>query len=137
MVSHDGEHYSTNRFRLGVRLTERRPKLVLGALNERMLHLAGELADGVLLNYLPAISGAVVRRTGPCRARPPPDAPVVAAPSTPTCTSGCVTPDRPSEPARKDLFSYAVVPAYARAFERAGFGEEVAAITEAHGTPGP
>ena len=53
-VSFDGDHYRTSRFRLGVRLGDRRPKLVLGALNERMLRLAGELADGVLLNYLPA-----------------------------------------------------------------------------------
>lgn len=53
-VDHDGEFYVCKGFRLGVRLGERRPKLVLGALNEKMLRLAGELADGVLLNYLPA-----------------------------------------------------------------------------------
>ena len=34
--------------------------------------------------------------------------------------------------ARRDLFSYAVVPAYARAFERAGFAAEVAAVRAAH-----
>ncbi|MEZ5372074.1 MAG: LLM class flavin-dependent oxidoreductase [Microthrixaceae bacterium] len=53
-VKHEGEHYRFGSVRLGVRLRERRPRLVLGALNRRMLHLAGELADGVLLNYLPA-----------------------------------------------------------------------------------
>jgi hypothetical protein len=36
------------------------------------------------------------------------------------------------EAARRDLFSYAVVDAYARSFERAGFGEEVAAVRKAH-----
>ena len=34
--------------------------------------------------------------------------------------------------ARRDLFSYAVVDAYARNFERAGFGDEVAEIRERH-----
>ena len=53
-VSFAGDHYQVDRFRLGVRLGERRPRIVLGALNPRMLALAGELADGVLLNYLPA-----------------------------------------------------------------------------------
>ena len=53
-VSFQGDFYEINRFRLGVRLDERRPKIVVGALNEGMLRLAGELADGVLLNYIPA-----------------------------------------------------------------------------------
>ena len=34
--------------------------------------------------------------------------------------------------ARRDLFSYAVVDSYARSFDRAGFGDEVAAIRAAH-----
>ena len=34
--------------------------------------------------------------------------------------------------ARKDLFSYAVVDAYARNFERAGFGDSVAEVRERH-----
>src|SRR5690606_5160877 len=36
------------------------------------------------------------------------------------------------ELARRDLFSYAVVDAYAANFERAGYGDEVAAIRERH-----
>src|SRR6185436_7659205 len=53
-VTFQGDHYQCNRFRLSVRLGERRPKVVVGALNPGMLALAGEVADGVLLNYLPA-----------------------------------------------------------------------------------
>ena len=53
-VDFAGDFYQVKGFRLGVRLGERRPKIVVGALNPRMLALAGELADGVLLNYLPA-----------------------------------------------------------------------------------
>ncbi len=130
-VSHDGDHYATNRFRLGVRMTDRRPKLVLGALNERMLRLAGELCDGVLLNYLPA--SAVPWCIQQVR-----EGEAAAGRTHGECTVhayvhvGVCDPTPAAEPARKDLFSYAVVPAYARAFERAGYGDEVAAITEAH-----
>src|SRR6476661_7699737 len=53
-VSFDGDFYRVSRFRLGLRLGDRKPKIVLAALNEQMLRLAGEVADGVLLNYLPA-----------------------------------------------------------------------------------
>ena len=53
-VTFAGDFYSVKRFRLGVRLGERRPKIVIGALNPKMLQTAGEIADGVLLNYLPA-----------------------------------------------------------------------------------
>ena len=53
-VSFAGDHYAVDRFRRGVRLGERRPKIVIGALGPGMLRLAGEVADGVLLNYLPA-----------------------------------------------------------------------------------
>ena len=53
-MSFKGDFYEVSRFRLGVKLGERRPKVVIGALNPGMLQLAGELADGVLLNYLPA-----------------------------------------------------------------------------------
>ena len=53
-VDFAGDFYQVKGFRLGVRLGERRPKIVIGALNPKMLALAGEVADGVLLNYLPA-----------------------------------------------------------------------------------
>ncbi len=53
-VDFAGDFYQVKGFRLGVRLGERRPKIILAALNPAMLRLAGELADGVLLNYLPA-----------------------------------------------------------------------------------
>lgn len=129
-VNFDGEFYRCSRFRLGVRLGERRPKLVLGALNERMLRVAGELADGVLLNYLPA--SAVpwcieqVRAGEAAAGRPPGDCTVYAYVHVGVCDrSGAV------ESARKDLFSYAVVPAYAKAFARAGFDEEVAGVQRA------
>ena len=84
-----------------------------------MLRLAGELADGVLLNYLPAShvpwSVEQVRAGG--------DATVYAYVHAGVCER-----DEGIDKARRDLYSYAVVDSYARNFERAGFGDEVAEI---------
>ena len=129
-VDHDGTFHRVNGFRMGVRLGDRRPELVLGALNERMLQLAGEMADGVLLNYLPAtaVPWCVEQvRLGEARAGRPPG----------TCTVfayvhvGVCDPDQARPLARRDIWSYAVVPAYATAFERAGFGDEIAELRAA------
>ena len=122
-VDFDGDFYTVKGFRLGVRLGERRPKIVIGALNERMLRLAGEIADGVLLNYLPAShvpwSVEQVRKGG--------DATVYAYVHV-----GVGDRAEAAEPARRDLFSYAVVDAYARNFERAGYGDAVAEVRARH-----
>jgi probable F420-dependent oxidoreductase len=129
-VTFDGEFHRVSGFRLGVRLGERRPKLVVGALNERMLWLAGERADGVLLNYLPAsaVPWAVQQvRDGEVDAgRPPGSCTVYAYVHVGVCDR-----ERARPMARKDLYSYAVVDAYARAFERAGFGDEIDALRRA------
>ncbi|MBS1839123.1 MAG: LLM class F420-dependent oxidoreductase [Actinobacteria bacterium] len=131
VVSFDGDFYRASRFRLGIRLGTRRPKLVLGALNRRMLHLAGELADGVLLNYLPAsaVPWCVeqVRAGESAAGRPPGTCTVYAYVHVGVCDT-----EAARAAGRRDLFSYAVVDAYARAFERAGFVEEVAAVRAAH-----
>jgi alkanesulfonate monooxygenase SsuD/methylene tetrahydromethanopterin reductase-like flavin-dependent oxidoreductase (luciferase family) len=122
-VTFQGDFYEVSRFRLGVRLGERRPKLVVGALNPAMLRLAGEVADGALLNYLPAShvpwSVEQVRKGG--------DATIYAYVHAGVCDR-----DDGISYARRDLFSYAVVDAYARNFERAGFGDEVAEIRDRH-----
>ena len=130
-VTFDGDFYRCRKFRLGVRLGERRPQLVLGALNERMLRLAGEAADGVLLNYLPA--SAVPWCIEQVRAGE-----AAAGREAGSCTVyayvhvGVGDRDAAAELARRDLFSYAVVDAYAAAFARAGFADDVAAVREAH-----
>ncbi len=122
-VSFSGDYFQVKKFRLGVDIAARRPKIVLGALGESMLRLGGELADGVLLNYLPAsyvpTCVAHVRAGG--------DATVYA-----NVHVGVGERDAAADRARYDLFSYAVVDAYARAFSAAGFDDEVAAIRAAH-----
>ncbi len=124
-VSFKGDFFECSRFRLGVRLGEKRPKVIVGALNARMLAMAGEVADGVLLNYLPAthVPWCVeqVRAGG--------DAEIYAYVHVGVCRR-----EDGIEAARRDLWSYAVVDAYARAFTQAGFGEEVAEIRERHQT---
>lgn len=123
-VTFKGDFYEVNRFRLGVRLGERRPKIVIGALNAGMLRLAGELADGVLLNYLPAShvpwSVERVREGGPATIYA-----YVHAGLVPNREDGL-------DAARRDLFSYAVVDAYASMFSAAGFADEVAEIRARH-----
>jgi probable F420-dependent oxidoreductase len=122
-VSFKGDFYECSRFRLGVRLGDRKPKLVVGALNEGMLRLAGEVADGVLLNYLPAShvpwSIEQVRKGG--------DATIYAYVHAGVCER-----DDGIDAARRDLWSYAVVDSYAKNFERAGFGDDVAEIRARH-----
>jgi probable F420-dependent oxidoreductase len=122
-VSFDGDFYRVSRFRLGLRPTDRKPKIIIGALNARMLALAGEIADGVLLNYLPAslVSWSVeqVRTGGNAR--------VYAYVHV-----GVTDRDRYAEAARRDLFSYAVVDAYAANFARAGYGDAVDEVRARH-----
>lgn len=122
-VDHDGEFFSCRGFRLGVRLGERRPKIVLAALNPGMLRLAGEVADGVLLNYVPAShvgwSVEQVRAGG--------DATIYGYVHVGVGERG----DDTVELGRRDLFTYASAPAYQASFERAGYAEEMAAFRAA------
>jgi alkanesulfonate monooxygenase SsuD/methylene tetrahydromethanopterin reductase-like flavin-dependent oxidoreductase (luciferase family) len=122
-VTFSGDYFQLRNFRLRVEMGERAPKIVLGALGESMLRLGGEIADGVLLNYLPAsyvpTCVAFVRRGG--------DATIYA-----NIHVGLGDRETAVDTARYDLFSYAVVDAYANNFTAAGFGDEVAAIRAAH-----
>ncbi len=122
-VDFDGDFYRVRGFRLGMKVGERTPKVVVGALNPAMLKLAGEVADGVLLNYLPAshVAWSVeqVRAGG--------DAEIYAY-----IHAGVGDREQGIEKARRDLFSYAVVDSYAANFARAGFENEVAEIRERH-----
>lgn len=123
-VDFAGDFYTVKGFRLGMKTrSERTPKIVIGALNEGMLRLAGEVADGVLLNYLPhshvGWSVEQVRKGG--------NATIYAYVHV-----GVGDPERSIDNARYDVFSYAVVDSYARSFERAGFADDVAAVRDRH-----
>jgi probable F420-dependent oxidoreductase len=120
-VDFDGDFHRVRKFRLGVRLGERKPKIVVAALGPKMLRLAGETADGVLLNYLPAshvaASVAHVRAGG--------GATVFAY-----VHAGVTDRAESKLAAQRDLFSYATVDSYARMFSDAGFTDEVSELRE-------
>jgi alkanesulfonate monooxygenase SsuD/methylene tetrahydromethanopterin reductase-like flavin-dependent oxidoreductase (luciferase family) len=125
-VTFVGDYYQVRNFRLGVEPGDRQPRIILGALGALgagMLRLAGAEADGVLLNYLPAshVPWCVqqVRRGGNAR--------IYAS-----IHVGVGDREAAAPQARYDLFSYAVVDAYASSFTRAGFGDAVHAIRAAH-----
>ncbi|HIE88815.1 MAG: LLM class flavin-dependent oxidoreductase [bacterium] len=115
-VTFEGDYFRAKRFRLGVRLGERKPKIIMAALNPQMLKLAGEVADGVLLNYLPAshvgTSIKQVRKGG--------DAEIYAY-----VHAAVGDFERSARSARKDLFNYAMADGYARMFSQAGFADEI------------
>lgn len=122
-VTFQGDFWQVKRFTLGVRLGERRPKIVLAALNPQMLRLAGAIADGVLLNYIPVahVPTAIghVRSGGAARIF----AYVHAAVGS--------LPDAVGS-ARRDLFNYAMADGYARMFSAAGFESEVTELRARH-----
>lgn len=115
-VTFEGDFWQVKRFRLGVRLGERRPKIIMAALGPQMLKLAGEVADGVLLNYIPhshvGASIQQVRAGGPAEIF----AYVHAA-------VGDYEVSQRS--ARRDLFNYSMADGYANMFRSAGFADEV------------
>ena len=115
-VTFEGDYFSVKRFRLGVRLGERRPKIIMAALNPQMLKLAGEIADGVLLNYIPAShvgpSVEQVQKGG--------DAKIYAY-----VHAAVGKLEERANSARRDLFGYAMADGYARMFSEAGFEDEV------------
>ena len=122
-VTFEGDFWQVKRFRLGVRLGERRPKIVLAALNPQMLRLAGEIADGVLLNYIPVshvpASIEQVRKGGDSR--------IFAY------VHACVGElEKRAHSARRDLMGYAMADGYANMFRSAGFADEVNLMRERH-----
>ncbi len=123
-VTFEGDFWTVKRFRLGVRLGEKKPKIVMAALNPQMLKLAGEIADGVLLNYLPAShipqSVAQVRKGG--------DATVFSY-----VHAAFGDYEQHALSARKDLFNYAMSDSYANMFRSAGFSDEIDALREKYG----
>ena len=123
-VDFDGDFYAVKGFRLGVRLGERRPKVVVGALNPKMLAAGRRGGRRRAAQLPPGLARAVVGRAGPQAGG---DATVYAYVHAGVCRR-----EDGIDAARRDLFSYAVVDAYAANFERAGYGDAVAEVRERH-----
>jgi probable F420-dependent oxidoreductase len=128
-VNFEGEFYRIKNFRLS--LPAASVRIYLGALGPRMLELAGEVADGVLLNWLaPETVGASIRHleAGARRAgRSLGNFEISAFVRT------CVT-DEPAAARQwlaRDITGYAIVDSYAEFFRASGYATEVEAVNAA------
>jgi probable F420-dependent oxidoreductase len=123
-----GEIYKSD-FRLGMRLTQKRPpKIYLAGLNAPMLRLAGELADGVLMNYSPpeAMPAMIEEiHAGAKKAgRNPADIDVGVY------VRMCITDEESKaiDQFRRELATYAFVDSYNKMFARYGLADEFAEV---------
>lgn len=130
-VNFEGEFYRVKNFRLGIAPPPRPIPIYLAALGPRMLQLAGEIADGALLNWIPpeAIPESVRQiETGARRAGRS-----LAEFEVASFVRVCVTGD--PGPARqwlaREVTGYAIVDSYGRFLASSGFGAEVEAVNRA------
>ncbi|MBW3658892.1 MAG: LLM class flavin-dependent oxidoreductase [Actinobacteria bacterium] len=128
----EGEVVRSRHFRLGITPTPARTPVYLAAMGPRMLSLAGERADGVLLNWS---SPDEVRRAGDRVRGAARDAGRDEV-EVPVATYVRVAVDADRDAARRALAQevgqYAALPAYASHFERQGFGDAVGAVKAAY-----
>ena len=109
----------------------RRVPVFMGALGPKMLHLAGAIADGVILTWFPPARIAWAREQiaeGARTARRHPEEVAIVA-----TARVCAVRDAAGarETARRQLASYAGLPAYARMWEASGLHDAVEGITAA------
>jgi probable F420-dependent oxidoreductase len=120
----EGEVYRCD-FRLGFRpATKHPPKIYMAGLNAPMLRLAGEIADGVLMNYSPPEAvGAMVKEIheGARKAGRNP-----AEIDLGIYVRMCITDEQGKalDAFRRELATYAFVDSYSRMFARYGLGDE-------------
>jgi probable F420-dependent oxidoreductase len=127
-VAVEGKFYRTRNFRLTSPPPKAPVRVYLAALGPEMLELAGEIADGVLLNWIPptAVPASIAHlETGARRAgRTLADFEIAAFVRT------CVTDDIAAarDTLARDVTGYATVDVYASFFRAAGYADEVAAV---------
>lgn len=129
-LMHEGPHYQAQNFRLAVEAPGDVP-IYLAAVNPKMLRLAGAIADGVLLTWVPlqSVSAVLAEIHAGAKAagRNPQDVDVALYLRT------CVTDDREAaiDWLRRDITGYAVADVYSRVLRRFGFAAEVDAMQAA------
>ncbi len=127
-VNHEGKFYRVRNFRLTGPVPTAPVRVYLAALGPEMLELAGEVADGVLLNWIPpeAVPASITHlEVGARRAGRTLENFEIAS-----FVRTCVTDDAAAarETLARDITGYATVDVYASFFRTAGYPDEVAAV---------
>ncbi|HET7343572.1 MAG TPA: LLM class flavin-dependent oxidoreductase, partial [Methylomirabilota bacterium] len=128
-VNVEGRFYRSKGFRLTGPAPRPPVRIYLAALGPEMLQLAGEIADGVLLNWIPpeAVPASIEQlRIGARKAGRTLDGSFEIASFVRTCVTD--DPAAAHETLARDITGYATVDVYASFFRTAGYADEVAAV---------
>ena len=130
-MNFEGKFYRVKNFRLTVPPPAKPVRVVLAALGPEMLELAGEIADGVVLNWIPpeTVPASIGHLESGARKAGRSLADFEIASFIRTCVTDDPTAAR--ETLARDITGYATVDAYASFFRTAGFGDEVDALNAA------
>src|SRR3989441_3632237 len=130
-VNFEGRFYRLKNFRLALPAPAPPPRIHLAALGPKMCELAGEVADGVLLNWIPpsAVPSSVRHVEAGAKRASRSLADIDVSVYVRTCVADEREPVR--EVLARDITGYAIVNAYARFFVECGFAEEVEAVNAA------
>jgi probable F420-dependent oxidoreductase len=130
-VNFQGKFYRLKNFKLTAPPPSPPPKIVLAALGPEMLELAGEIADGVLLNWIPpeAVPASIAHlEVGARRAGRTLDGFEIAGFIRTTVTD---QPETARAGLARDITGYAIVDVYASFFRSVGYADEMAKINTA------
>ncbi len=130
-VSFEGRFYRLKGFRLAIPAPSPGPRIYLAALGPRMCELAGEVADGVLLNWIPPFAVPASLRHVEAGARRAGRS--LADVDFAVYVRTCVTDEREAvrEALAREITGYATVSVYARFFAECGFAEEMETVNAA------
>ena len=130
-VNVEGAFYRVKNFRMTAPPPAEPVRVFLGALGPEMLELAGEIADGVVLNWIPpeTVPASIKRLEAGARrgGRTLADFEIASFVRT------CVTDDAAAarETLAREITGYATVDVYASFFRSTGFADEVDAVNAA------